>query len=553
GCEVTSVNIMECKVPSITAPNVNVTETSPLEVHYWFSMANVTSLRNISHNATFGPLMYYPDPTVSHFEESDKTKTYQDMELLSIQGRFRMLNVLVASVKVFVGDEVCSETSASDSVISCKPPSTTPKGTDASGKAPVTVMIGNMRSIPGYLRYFLPSENSKPITLGVVLGVVLPILFIVHDQNYIPDVLKDYEGKKEGEEELIGMDNIPIKVDMNGGQGDPNSDSTPYINELLGKFEEPVLKQNIAAALISRKKLEFGDLVGKGHYGAVYKAVYRHSDSDKQTDVAVKTLQARRCEAEAVQQFLQDVAMVRDLSHPHLLRVVGATVSPSDDPIVVMPFMATEDLGTYVREPAKCLNLADLLIYCHQIADAMSYLENLRIVHRNLAARNCIILEEDGKPASIRLTDYVVTSSLFPKEFYVGEDGVSDLVRWMAPEAVENFTFSSHSDVWSYGVVMWEVLTRGVEPYPNSRPAGVITLIKQGKRLSKPRQCPENVYQIILTCWALPPQKRPTFVHLLEQLSPYVVAGDQDGWLESQPLAASVDIGGADEYKDLSG
>lgn len=62
---------------------------------------------------------------------------------------------------------------------------------------------------------------------------------------------------------------------------------------------------------------------------------------------------ARRCESEAVQQFLLDVAMVRDLSHPHLLRVVGATVSPSDDPIVVMPFMATEDLGTYVREPAK--------------------------------------------------------------------------------------------------------------------------------------------------------------------------------------------------------
>lgn len=76
---------MECKVPAISAPNVNVTETSPLEVHYWFSMANVASLRNISHNPSFGPLRYYPDPDVSAFEEEDRTKTFQATDLLSIQ------------------------------------------------------------------------------------------------------------------------------------------------------------------------------------------------------------------------------------------------------------------------------------------------------------------------------------------------------------------------------------------------------------------------------------------------------------------------------------
>lgn len=125
-------------------------------------------------------------------------------------------------------------------------------------------MIGNMRSVPGYLRYFLPSENSKPITLGVVLGVVLPILFIVvllticvlrrhrkhkHDQNYIPDVLKDYEGKKEGEEELIGMDNIPIKVDVNGGQIDANSGT--LINLLIN------LGTIIQAKIVIYYKLRF--------------------------------------------------------------------------------------------------------------------------------------------------------------------------------------------------------------------------------------------------------------------------------------------------------
>ncbi|XP_012936725.1 plexin-B1 [Aplysia californica] len=567
-CEVMSVNIMECQVPAIKAPAVNVTETSPLEVHYGFNMAGVGALKNVSHEASFGPMLYFPDPYVALFSEEERTKQFQESDLLSIQGRFRMVNVLMASVHVYVGEELCDQISASDSAITCEPPASTPDGTDSTGKAPVTVQIGNMESVPGYLRYYSPADSSKPIALGVILGVVLPILFIVillticvlrrhrkhkPDQNFIPDVLKDYEGKKEGEEEMIGMDNVPVKVDMNGGQLDKNSDSTPYINELLAKFEEPVLKQNLAAAIISRKKLDIGDVVGQGHFGVVYKAVYKHTEPDKMADVAVKTLQAQRSEAEALQQFLQDVAMARDLSHPHLLRVVGAVVSPSDDPIVVTPFMATEDLGSYVREPAKMLSLCELLTYCHQISDAMAYLENLRIVHRNLAARNCIILEEDGKPASIKLTDYVVTGGLFPKEFYVAEDGTaSDLVRWMAPETVEDFTFSSQSDVWSFGVVMWEVLTRGVEPYPGTEPSQVIAEVKEGKRLPKPRQSPEDVYQIMTNCWSGSPGERPSFVQLMEQLATYTAGEEAEAGTESQPLTTPVEVGGAEDYKALS-
>nr|KAI8732931.1 plexin-A2-like isoform X2 [Biomphalaria glabrata] len=562
-CKVTNVNIMECQVPAIHAPDVTILDTSPLEVQYGFIMASVEQLKNVS--STIGPLRYYPDPIVHPFSEDERTKKFQEQDLLSIQGSFHVVNVLIASVHVFVGQAQCTQVSASDKSITCLPPSSTPEGTDSSGKAQVTVHIGNIKSAPGFLRYYSPAETSKPIALGIILGVVLPILFIVillticvlrrhrkhkPDQNYIPDVLKDYEGKKSNEEEMTNMDNLPIKVDMNGGQMDRNSDSSPYINELLAKFEEPVLKQSISAALISRSKLDIGDLIGKGYYGVVYKAVYKHTDSDKQADVAAKTLLACRSEAEALQQFLQDVAMVRDLSHPHLLRVVGAVVSASDDPIVVMPFMATEDLGSYVREPAKSLSLTDLLVYCNQIADAMAYLEHLRIVHRNLAARNCIITEEDGKPASIKLTDYVVTASLFPQQFYIAEDGtVSELVRWMAPESITDFTFTSKSDVWSFGIVMWEVLTRGVEPYPNTKPKDVVQQIQSGKRLPKPKSCPEVIYEFILSFWTSEAQSRPTFGNVMELLAPFV----NDGKQESHPMIKSVEVGGAEEYKELFG
>lgn len=574
-CKVMNVNSMECQVPALllpqdTAPTNNISTTNPLEAKYGFVLGDVPGLHNLSSQPGFQPLLYYPDPEVKPFEEEENIRPFQSNEKLKIQGKFHKVNVLIASVRVFVGNEPCDQISATEYTITCTPPSSTPQGAD-NGKVPVTVSIGNLKSVAGYLQYSAPvKDSSKPIALGVILGVVLPMLFVVilltvcvlrrhrkhkPDQDYIPDVLKDYEGTRNeeddggDEEEKIGMSNIPVKVDLNGAA--PNrADSTSYINELLGKFEESALKQNIAMALISRRKLDLRDLVGKGHYGVVYKAVYTHSDSDKQTDVAAKILQSR---AENTQQFVQDVAQARDLSHPHLLRVLGASVGPGEDPIVVTPFMATEDLISYIREPSKTLNLADLLIYCNQIADAMVYLESLRIIHRNLAARNCIVVEqqEENQPVSILLTDYAVTSSLFPREFYQPSDkgAVSELVRWMAPESLsEDFTFSSHTDVWSYGVVMWEVLTRGVEPYPYVKAVEVVSQVQEGKRLPKPKHCPVDLYKLMASCWTTDPDLRPTFASLVSSLEPYVQQGDNNEGSEKQLLGEAIEVGTADDY-----
>ncbi|KAK3804123.1 hypothetical protein RRG08_047200 [Elysia crispata] len=571
-CKVMNVNIMKCQVPALSLPqDSNVSATNPLEAQYGFVLGDVQDSRNLSSQPDFQPLLYYPDPKVQLFSEEENTKQFEPNEKLKIEGEFHMVNVLKASVQVSIGNEACQQILPNEYAITCQPPISVPQGAE-NGKAPVTVHIGNLNLKAGYLQYSpAAKDSSKPIALGVVLGVVLPMLFVVilltvcvlrrhrkhkPDQDYIPDVLKDYEGTRNGEEdgagdeeEKIGMNNIPVKVDLNGAT--PNrADSTPYINELLGKFEESALKQNIAMVLISRRKLDLRDLVGKGHYGVVYKAVYTHSDSDKHTDVAAKIFQSR---VENTQQFVQDVAQARDLSHPHLLRVLGVSVAPGEDPIIVTPFMATEDLGSYIREPSKALNLADLLIYCNQIADAMVYLESLRIVHRNLAARNCIVVEqqEETQPVSILLTDYSVTSALFPQEFYQPADGgaVSELVRWMAPESLsEEFTFSSQTDVWAYGVVMWEVLTRGVEPYPNVDAGNVVVQVQAGNRLPKPKHCPIDIHTLMASCWAADPNERPRFADLVSSLGPYVEQGDSHEGSEQKPLAEAVEVGNADDY-----
>ncbi|XP_041349997.1 plexin-A4-like isoform X2 [Gigantopelta aegis] len=561
-CRVEHEIEIQCPVPGIMNPGVNVTDTSPLEVHYGFNMDGVMTLKNISHQNQFGPILYYPDPDIYSFSGDSHLKKYIKDDWLSIQGRFRTVNPLISNVMVYVGMDLCENPAATDTAITCKPPPQ-PAGIDNMGKATVEVHIGNLKADVGYLQYYEVSNSDKPIALGVILGVVLPILAIIillticvirrhrkhgPSENYIPDVLKDYEGKKEEEE--IGMNNVSIKADMNGQILD-DKDSGPYIAELLGKFEDSALHHSISSMLIPRSRLDIGELIGKGHFGAVYKAQYQRSGEDKPIQVALKTLNCNNTEAEAMQTFLQDTAMLKNLQNKHILSVVGVCITTSEEPIIIMPFMATEDLKSYIREPSKEITVMELLDFGRQVAEGMVYLAEAKVVHRNLSARNCIVME-DG---TVHLTDYGITSSLFSREFYFSaESTVKDLYKWMSIETLDNFEFSTQSDVWSFGIVLWELMTRGVTPYPDVDSGDLKSYLQSGKRMRKPKQCPEDIYRLMTQCWMETPGDRPTFQKSLEELIRFTqteeVGGDTS---ENQPLLSSVDIGGSTEYLEVVG
>ncbi|ESO84361.1 hypothetical protein LOTGIDRAFT_73042, partial [Lottia gigantea] len=268
------------------------------------------------------------------------------------------------------------------------------------------------------------------------------------------------------------------------------------------------VRQNITALLVPRSKLDVGELIGKGNFGAVYKAQYQRSPDEKQVQVAVKTLQCKGNDSETIQTFLQDTVVLKDLQHPNILPLVGVCVTVSDDPLIIMPFMATEDLKSYIREPSKNLTVLELLDFASQIVKGMVYLEDVKVIHRNLAARNCIV-SEDKK---IQLTDCGITKTLFNKDYYTSTDSVGkSLMKWLAPETIENFVFSHKSDVWAYGVVLWELLTRGVTPYPDVDSNDLVQYLDDGKRMKKPKQCTQPIYDIMLKCWSQAPNERPTF------------------------------------------
>lgn len=555
---------MMCKVPEmapmVASLGVNVTETSPLEVHYGFNMDGVTTLKNVSHQSSFGPLLLFPNPQIFPFPGDDQTKQFIERDLLVIKGRFRIINILMASVLVLVGNVKCENVAATDTALTCEPPSNAPDGTDPTGKALVQVRIGNLAVVVGYLRYYEVSSSDKPMALGVILGVVIPILAIIilltvcvlrrHRKHkpatdYIPDVLQDYQGAKEEEE--IGLNHVAVTADVNG-IGD-EKDCGPYITELLSRFDDTSLRQSITAMLIPRSKLDIGELIGKGHFGAVYKAQFQRGE-DKSAQVAVKTLQAKSSEAETLQRFLQDVCVLKNLSHPNLLPVVGVCLTASDDPMIVSPFMATEDLKSYIGEPSKKLTVVELLGFAQQIADGMAYLQEVKVVHGNLSACNCIVSEDQR----LRLSDYGVTAALFPQQYYTADDSpAKQLVKWMAPETIEHFQFSSKSDVWTFGVVLWELLTRGITPYPDVDNTSLLAYLKEGKRMKKPRQSPEPVYDMMVACWNESPDQRPDFAQLNNQLRGFVITENGTDDATSKLLADSVEVGGSTEYLEVIG
>lgn len=149
----------------------------------------------------------------------------------------------------------------------------------------------------------------------------------------------------------------------------------------------------------------------------------------------------------------------------------------------------------------------------------MEYLSSQHFIHRDLAARNCM-LDND---LIAKVADFGLSKDLIAKNYYRTENYKQLMpIKWMAIESLEKGIYDTKTDVWSYGVLVWELMTRGVIPYPNLQCFEVLPNLKSGYRLAKPNYCPESVYAILFQCWSVNPKERPTFGQLCHQLEAIV-------------------------------
>ncbi|XP_032552255.1 tyrosine-protein kinase ABL2 isoform X3 [Chiroxiphia lanceolata] len=239
--------------------------------------------------------------------------------------------------------------------------------------------------------------------------------------------------------------------------------------------------------------------LGGGQYGEVYVGVWKKYN----LTVAVKTLKEDTME---VEEFLKEAAVMKEIKHPNLVQLLGVcTLEPPF--YIVTEYMPYGNLLDYLRDCNREEVSAVVLLYmATQISSAMEYLEKKNFIHRDLAARNCLV----GENHVVKVADFGL-SRLMTGDTYTAHAGAKFPIKWTAPESLAYNTFSIKSDVWAFGVLLWEIATYGMSPYPGIDLSQVYDLLEKGYRMEQPEGCPPKVYELMRACWKWNPPDRPSF------------------------------------------
>nr|XP_055040727.1 macrophage-stimulating protein receptor isoform X2 [Misgurnus anguillicaudatus] len=279
----------------------------------------------------------------------------------------------------------------------------------------------------------------------------------------------------------------------------------------------PELLEEVKDVLIpaSMLKVHHHEIIGKGHFGTVYHG-YLTDHNNREIHCAVKSLN-RITDVEEVEQFLKEGILMKGFHHSNVLSLLGILLPEEGLPLVVLPYMKHGDLRHFIRCEKRNPTVKDLIGFGLQVAQGMEYLAQKKFVHRDLAARNCMLDES----YTVKVADFGMARDVLEKEYYSVQDHRKAKlpVKWMAIESLQTQKFTTKSDVWSFGVLMWEMLTRGASPYPEVDPYDVTHYLLKGRRLPQPQYCPDPLYSIMLQCWDPDPDKRPTFSTLVSAVT----------------------------------
>uniref|UniRef100_A0A8C8YVI7 Tyrosine-protein kinase n=1 Tax=Prolemur simus TaxID=1328070 RepID=A0A8C8YVI7_PROSS len=261
---------------------------------------------------------------------------------------------------------------------------------------------------------------------------------------------------------------------------------------------------------IPRESLKLEKRLGAGQFGEVWMATY-----NKHTKVAVKTMKPGSMSVEA---FLAEANLMKTLQHDKLVKLHAVV---TEEPIfIITEFMAKGSLLDFLKsDEGSKQPLPKLIDFSAQIAEGMAFIEQRNYIHRDLRAANILV----SASLVCKIADFGLARIIEDNE-YTAREGAKFPIKWTAPEAINFGSFTIKSDVWSFGVLLMEIVTYGRIPYPGMTNPEVIRALERGYRMQRPENCPEELYSIMTRCWKNRPEERPTFEYIQSVLDDFYTA-----------------------------
>ncbi|XP_066281246.1 tyrosine-protein kinase receptor-like isoform X1 [Branchiostoma lanceolatum] len=292
---------------------------------------------------------------------------------------------------------------------------------------------------------------------------------------------------------------------------------------------------------IPRDKLSLLRPLGQGAFGEVYEGMLKSMPGEKpHLPVAVKTL-PELCSEQDEMDFLMEALIISKFDHPNIVRCIGVCFKQSPR-FLILELMSGGNLKNFVREnrpktghPSK-LTMMDLLELAKDVARGCHYLEENHFIHRDIACRNILLTTKTGPDRMAKIGDFGMARDIYRSNYYRKGGRAMLPVKWMPPEAFLDGVFTTKTDVWSFGVLLWEVMSLGYMPYPGKSNQEVMQFVTEGGRMDPPRSCPGPVYRIMTQCWQQNPEDRPCFSTVLERLGYCTQVSDPDVINTSLPV-----------------
>ncbi|XP_033114548.1 hepatocyte growth factor receptor-like isoform X3 [Anneissia japonica] len=511
--------MMTCDAPNISSSGVATPATVDVafildNVDNALQMDNSTGVNDTETDLEGFQIDYVTDPIYYKFKDTDNIRQLKDHTYpLEIMGDHLNLAATPSDVLVTVGSSVCNITELLYTMLRCDPPELHQGRSETDA---VTVTVGNLQYDIGRLLY-IDSLNNSPkywhyilVTASscIVMFVIVVVLIMLYKRRLRTKQLMQNEPVVHFRPETYRLDSTTSNM-YTENPSFRQREKKPLLSIISTE-----MRMQIQEILIPEDSFVIENIIGKGHFGSVYQGSHK-TKSGEVNEIAIKCLLPGSAQQDMVH-FLQEGMMMKDFKHENVLALIGVCINKEGVPLVILPFMKHGDLLTYIRDPKYDLTARELLVFSLHIACGMSYLASLKFVHRDLAARNCMLDET----LTVKVADFGLSRDIYERDYYSAKDKNAKLpVRWMALECLERNIYNTKTDVWSFGVVMWEMLTRGITPYPAVDNWDINRYLAQGRRLPQPQFCPDEVYHIMQQCWAFSPQSRPSFDGLAKKLS----------------------------------